>query len=77
MLTRPELPYYHYNHIYTHLKSLTSKNVQRHNIYESKQTKIALKKWALLESQKIVRVGDYLLGLVGITETPPFLFGLM
>jgi len=37
-----------------------------HNTYE-KHTKIAL---------KIVWVGDYLLGSVGIPETHPFLFGI-
>jgi len=45
-------------------------------MYE-KRTKIALKKWTLLGSQKIVGVDDYLLGSVGIPETHPFLFCLM
>jgi len=35
-----------------------------------------IEKWACLESQKIIRVGDYLLGSVTIPETHPFLFGL-
>jgi len=48
------------------------KNGERQNIYERKQTKIALEQWALLESQKFVRVGDYLLGSVRIHETHPF-----
>jgi len=48
------------------------KNGQRHNIYERKQTKIALKNGHFWEAKKIVRVGDYLFGSVGIPKTHPF-----
>jgi len=63
------------NKIWNCLKSPTSKNSQRHTMYE-KQTKIALES-GNVGSQKIARFGDYLLGSVGIPEMHSLLFGVM
>jgi len=53
------------------LKSLTLKKRPKSQYIRKKTDKNALKKWTLLESQKIVRVDGYLFGSARITEIHP------